>query len=247
MMGHEGHAFSADFYFDGKHVGYVRDDGNGGCICYELYKGPKGIEKEIRDYCATLYESSDDLESTIRGYSFSCADSMIDEVMTHFLEKKQYSRKAKNNTLFRIINDKGHLHEYSWSGGPYGPSAKAYLDKSYPEVKGKYPNGRLIWIYGGKLDDSFTKSEIKQAESVEDSKHAEKWNKRLAKLAKTKTIFRLKGDSENGCRTWSYGPYSEQTHAMILKAHGEKLVWIYGVGEITHGDKPRRQRGPCVL
>jgi hypothetical protein len=252
MQGRDSRAFSADFYFDGKHIGWVSDDGNGGCICYDLYKGPDGVEKEVREYCETLHEQIDDeMDRTIPGSDFTWKGSMIDKVMHWFLDQKTYKRSAKSNTIFRVRSEKGITTEYKLPGGPYGPSSQQWLKEQYPEVKGKYPNGQVIWIFGGSMKDSFTKAELKASEAAEEARREQKWQEKIKRAMKTKTLFRLVGDKESSIRQLkNRGPYCEANLQILLKQFGEKLAYVYGHGEVKHTkeeDKPRRQRGPCVL
>lgn len=161
MQGRDGIAWTAKVYFDKKHVGDIRDEGNGGGLWGEFYIGPKGIETEIREYCNSLYELSDD--APFRKYdkevgkTNGCTwkDNMFDyvfEEMANEIDRKKLEaslkRKAKNNTLFRIRTPEGKIIDYKLSGGPYNPRVRKRLDDDYPSKLGTYPNGQLIWIYG---------------------------------------------------------------------------------------------------
>ena len=113
-------AFTATIYADGKRVGDVRNQGNGGCHFYNWSDANLGREIEA---WADAQPSK---------FEFEKLDQIIDKVIEDLevqKEEKRIARAAKKSTLFRIKGD----DDSSWRqvNVPYGPQAQAYLDKKY--------------------------------------------------------------------------------------------------------------------
>lgn len=53
-MSEETNAFTADIYFDGKKIGFAKNDGHGGCTDYNRHEGKLDKLKECMAYCETL-------------------------------------------------------------------------------------------------------------------------------------------------------------------------------------------------
>lgn len=98
-VGHEGGAFQASVYIDGKRAGLVSNDGYGGCNDYE----PRSLEGLLDDYAKTLpkWSFADSAEEYEQDADYLIGD-LLDKAETEKWERKQ----CKGKTLVRFEDTK---------------------------------------------------------------------------------------------------------------------------------------------
>lgn len=123
---HETHCFEATVYVDGKKLGIVSNDGQGGPNCYH----PNSMEPVLSGIASALppiqYSSGDTVEVVLQ-----CADVMIGDLVDRALEARQLKRHCSRQTLFRKPGESYNDGEYSTLKTKYGIQAKAYLVAKY--------------------------------------------------------------------------------------------------------------------
>lgn len=95
-------AFGAEVYIDGTKVGYVENDGRGGCNKYT----PWQIEDRLNEYAKSLPERTVTLGDT----SFTSqpdADTLIEDAMTAFDCARALRRLFKTKVVFTLKDKKG--------------------------------------------------------------------------------------------------------------------------------------------
>lgn len=97
-LSHETVAYSASIYVDGKRIGLVRNDGQGGCNMYDWFDREAGRRLEEH---AEAQETEHDFEKL---------DQFINALADEFEERKALKRKCKTHVLFRLKGDE----EGSW-------------------------------------------------------------------------------------------------------------------------------------
>jgi len=106
---HETNCFEASVYADGKRIGVVSNDGQGGC---NSYSHPRSTWAPIEDYAKTLppikYNLIKDGVSTEVDLPIDI-DSVIDDLVTDALYARDLKRAMSNKIMF--INANGDLME----------------------------------------------------------------------------------------------------------------------------------------
>lgn len=105
--------FSATIVMDGRVVGYVQNDGKGGCNSYHFEPGMQ----EVFDAAVEKYKANCKPE-----FEFELDDQMVDEVM----EETSNERDMKTKTLFK---HKGQTYTFN---GLYSPAVRDHILKEYP-------------------------------------------------------------------------------------------------------------------
>ena len=104
-MSEETLCFSATIYFDGKKVGYARNNGCGGCNRYDW------DSREIRE---TVEQWANEQETE---FKFDVLDQLIDDIIQEYETNKWLKRQCKKKVVFRLKGDKKgewHLLNYPW-------------------------------------------------------------------------------------------------------------------------------------
>lgn len=110
--------FEASVYLDGKRVGTVSNDGNGGCNDYYPWK----IKEQIDAYAATLPpQVFEDIELQPN------ADILIGDVLNAYLRLKEHKRMCRNQTVFRIPGREYQTGQYHSYPKPFDINVKLYL------------------------------------------------------------------------------------------------------------------------
>jgi len=119
-MSEETSCFVADLYINGKKVGYVKNDGRGGCTAYYGNSREDNVLfAEIEAYCKTLPKVKPD------GYSFEyqpTLESIIDDQFEQWLKNREEKRMRKvmemaiiwgkpNGNSYTLIKQKRKLSE----------------------------------------------------------------------------------------------------------------------------------------
>lgn len=126
-------AYSADIYFDGKKVGYARNDGRGGMTFCQPYQGTADKLREAEAFAGTLpILKSDGTQNT--DHNGDPAWCGIDDVVDDLAEQQDLvkrvsaalKRKLKGKTVFR------HGGQQWVMKRPFDAGAKAQVDSQYP-------------------------------------------------------------------------------------------------------------------
>ena len=150
-MSDETNCFVADLYINGKKVGYVQNEGRGGCTDYRgnTLEDQK-IIREAEAYCKTL----PNVRSEELNFEYPMTlEHYIDELLETHLKAKDLAKiekkmqKAFANAICygkKLANG----YEYGtifWKGRTLASIPLAYLQKAYDDVKAnKLKNGDVI-------------------------------------------------------------------------------------------------------
>jgi len=115
MDGHEGIAFSAKLYIDGKRVGNVRDDGNGGEVYIWIDPAFKKLEKEAREWALGLPPIK--WVTKEKTYSFdSDLEMVVNNLFDEYLKKKEASAMLRLSKKYIIWGNDNYYKKVSWKG-----------------------------------------------------------------------------------------------------------------------------------
>ena len=99
--GMEGYGFNCSLYKDGKRIGTVLDDANGGSYYYML---DKGEEEALRDYCKALPMVTYDFEDTGELHHVF-DDSFISDLVEEYENNARIKRLCRTKTLYSLKTD----------------------------------------------------------------------------------------------------------------------------------------------
>lgn len=141
-MSEETTAFTAELFVNGVNIGYVKNDGRGGCTDY--YNNPdvksKELLREVEAYCLTLpeidygsFKHKMDLETFI--------DELLDK---HLKEKaqKQLDKKMVDAIIFGVPN--GYSYTQIKQKKPLSAFPIESLQKAIDNLKANFKNGEVI-------------------------------------------------------------------------------------------------------
>jgi len=104
-LSRETNAFTADLFINGKHVGYCRNDGNGGNtdISHENLFG-KILINEADNFFKL---------QKVKGYDLNnCLEFMVDELLEDYIQNKDFERHQKKGICFGV--SKQIYKQISW-------------------------------------------------------------------------------------------------------------------------------------
>ena len=139
-MSEETNCFVADLYINGKKVGYVKNEGCGGCTDYHGYtKEDNLIIREAEAYCKTLPRVR------VEEYDFDyqpTLESMIDEEFEKYLKEKEGKKMQKLFTTAIVIGvPNGNSYRYTKFKVPLSKLSETqltfYVAKIVSECKDK--------------------------------------------------------------------------------------------------------------
>lgn len=112
--------FKADFYIDGKKVGYCNNEGRGGSTSYHGYtREDYETIRKCEEYFKTLPKVTHTFDDG-RTFDFQrTLDSEIDDiigVMADDMEKKKFEKKMQKDMLTKLILSKGNPNQYETVG-----------------------------------------------------------------------------------------------------------------------------------
>lgn len=133
-MSEETVCFCADIYVDDKKVGFVQNDGHGGCHRYDFVN--RDIEKQLWDYAKTVETEFD----------FEQLDTLLNKIVEEFdkarFEKRQenqFRRWCKTAIVFRCKGDKDGIYRtipFTKLGSPYKSMIhKPMMERQYPKLE----------------------------------------------------------------------------------------------------------------
>lgn len=101
-LSEETNAFTADIFFDGKKIGYAKNDGHGGCTDYNRYPDKMDKLKECMAFCESLPQID------LGHFQIDCnLENVIDDLFEDWLkqrEQKQLEKKMQTSILFGVPN-----------------------------------------------------------------------------------------------------------------------------------------------
>ena len=157
-MSEETNCFVADLYINGKKVGYVKNEGCGGCTDYHGYtKEDNLIIREAEAYCKTLPRVR------VEEYDFDyqpTLESMIDEEFEKYLKEKEGKKMQKLFTTAIVIGvPNGNSYRYTKFKVPLSKLSETqltfYVAKIVSECKDKevllntnlkFENGKVTFV-----------------------------------------------------------------------------------------------------
>ena len=150
-MSEETNCFVADLYINGKKVGYVKNDGRGGCTdYYGNTKEDNVLIAEAEKYCKSL----PNVRSEELNFEYEQSlENVIDEILEKYLKDnavkkmlKKMQRRFATAICYGKIDDNGcEFGTVYWKGRPLASIPLPYLQKAYDDVKAnKLKNGDVI-------------------------------------------------------------------------------------------------------
>lgn len=144
-MSEETNCFAADLYINGKKVGYVKNDGQGGCTnYYGCTKEDNQIIREAEAYCKTLpnikyhgYDLTQNLELVI--------DMLFEEHITAKLNAKAQKKKERlmENAILVGVPDADSYSYYKFKVA-LSKIPTPQLQASIVRIKAKLNEGEVI-------------------------------------------------------------------------------------------------------
>jgi hypothetical protein len=116
-MSQETDCFSATLYCDGKQVGFVQNQGTGGCHMYHWKDYQVG--RKIEDWAKTQPFKFD----------FEHLDQIVNRLLKKYEEQRQLKRWCKKGTYFQLKGDPSD----TWRSVkvPFSPEVKKFLVDKY--------------------------------------------------------------------------------------------------------------------
>lgn len=147
-MSDETTAFTAELFVNGIHIGYVKNDGRGGCTDY--HNNPditsKNLLRNAEDYCLTLpakkypaFHGTDAFEVPMD------LENFIDELLEKHLkekEQKKLEKKMIDTIIFGVPN--GYSFTQIKQKKPLATFPVESLQKAIDNLKASFKNGEVI-------------------------------------------------------------------------------------------------------
>lgn len=145
--GREGEGLNATIYRDGKQVGTIYDDANGGMVDFHFIN--KGERQKFEDYCSQAWPKTEGAkywliemkgvrELSTQDYMEGFTNTFVDNYHT----KKKLDRLAAKKTLFRIEGD--DPDGWRTVTAPYSEKVLAFIRDKFGD--------KLVAIYGQTLE-----------------------------------------------------------------------------------------------
>ena len=124
-------AFTADLWVDGKHIGYVKNDGQGGANFIDHRYDGKGLD--TRDDVTAFEAWCEALpHSWCHHRASECADTYISDLLDQFQWDRQLKRLCKGKAVIVLQGDPdGTVRTYN---NPYTPEFAAYIRANEPKL-----------------------------------------------------------------------------------------------------------------
>lgn len=140
-MSEETNCFVADLYINGKHVGYVKNDGHGGQTdYYGIEKRQSDIIREAEEYCKTLpkvkygnMEWDNSLENVI--------DQLFEDWI---LAKERRKKERKMQTCILVGKPDAMMYSYYNFKRPLSSIPKATLELNIKRIKEKHQGEEIL-------------------------------------------------------------------------------------------------------
>lgn len=141
-MSEETTAFTAELFVNGKNIGYVKNDGRGGCTDYHNNPDEKSKEalREAEAFCLTLPE----VDYGIFKHKMDL-ETFIDELLDKHLkekEQKKLEKKMVDTIIFGVPN--GYSYTQIKQKKPLSTFPVESLQKAIDNLKANFKNGEVI-------------------------------------------------------------------------------------------------------
>jgi hypothetical protein len=94
--------FMADIFFNGKKIGYAKNDGQGGCTDYHPYEGQREAMREAEEYAKTLPSLFYEFGGEKREIKMSLENWIDKQIEDYLLAKEQAKLEKKMDTQILI-------------------------------------------------------------------------------------------------------------------------------------------------
>jgi len=138
-MSEETVAFNADIYVDGKKIGDVRNDGNGGCHMY--YWSDRAAGEALEAWAKEQKTEFD----------FEKLDQILDKIFIGIEEEKQLRRWCKTAAYFQLKGDNVDqwrsvtiIRNGKRVKAPFTPEIEAWIIKNYGDKLKEILNKRYL-------------------------------------------------------------------------------------------------------
>jgi len=118
QMSEETNAFTADVYFNGKKMGYAKNDGHGGCTHIMPHEGMRSQLAEAEAYAKSLPSINTGLTKGSNGEPFiieSDLEVQVDELFQVWLEKKDTTKNSNKGIYFQASDGKKRILSWNMS------------------------------------------------------------------------------------------------------------------------------------
>ena len=127
---HETECFQATIYIDGKKVGTVENDGQGGCDSVH----PHAVAERINEWAKTLPPkvcNFIDPETNEACVMPQDCEIIINDLLNQYLTQRSLKRQCAKKVLFRKPSETYGEGEYNTIARPYTKEVKEYLVQKY--------------------------------------------------------------------------------------------------------------------
>lgn len=128
FRGNEGHGFNATVYKDGRKLGLVINEGNGGCFNYEMER----TDQEMLESAARLFAIAEG-EKVEEGMGRRFVDGFVEAMAIAKETDGKLRRAMKNKLVFTLPGDADG--DFRTLNAPYDDRSKAHVLKKYPEAR----------------------------------------------------------------------------------------------------------------
>ena len=140
-------AFAADIYVDGKHVGYAKNDGRGGCTEYHaLDRETRVILERAEEHCKTLPPKHYPAEHGMQAFDIDMnLEVFIDDLIQQEIVKKdqkKLEKKMVKSVMWGIPN--GHSYMEVSFKIPLAQIPRAYLQEKINSYKARFKEGEVF-------------------------------------------------------------------------------------------------------
>jgi hypothetical protein len=114
-LSEETNAFTADIFFQGKKVGYAKNDGQGGCTNITHYPEQREGFRKAEEYATTLPKIVYEGRGGLKGFEVdSNLENQVDRLFENWVNKKEIQKYEKKGLFFQEPN--GRRSTISWKG-----------------------------------------------------------------------------------------------------------------------------------
>lgn len=160
--GREGQGVNADVFINGVKVYHVRDDGNGGCLDFDLHSfdiKTRAIAKELTDYIDSIPEKPLDFgngvikdeQGNVRMEKTTLEDYVNELLYAYQRDKDTLKFEKKKMLLYKtaiVFGDPATPDKYSFLNmkKPLNQFPLAWLQQQVDNAKAKYVNGNVQFL-----------------------------------------------------------------------------------------------------
>lgn len=150
MEGHEGLAYRGNLFVNGKKVGDVHDDGNGGEVCIWIDPSKKELEKELRAWAKSLPDTLTDYKHGGKPFAIkSDLEWVVSELFEDHIVKKENAKLVRKSKTHILWGNKHHYTSAGWKGVTLltlavTPKGLETIQKNVDRIKAKCKDDETI-------------------------------------------------------------------------------------------------------